>query len=35
MSEKTRLNLGCGDNYKPGYVNLDKHNSSIIESNDK
>ena len=27
MDEKTRLNLGCGIIYKPGYINIDIYGS--------
>ena len=31
MSKEIKLNLGCGDNYKPGYINIDKYNESIAD----
>lgn len=34
MNNKLRLNLGCGVIYKPGYVNIDKYDSSVADSNE-
>ncbi len=31
MSKEIKLNLGCGNNYKPGYVNLDKYNKTVAD----
>ncbi len=30
-NKKIKLNLGCGIVYKPGYVNIDKYNSSVAD----
>lgn len=31
MDEKTKLNLGCGIIYRPGYINIDKYEDSIAD----
>ncbi|NVM04960.1 MAG: methyltransferase domain-containing protein [Candidatus Helarchaeota archaeon] len=28
---KIKLNLGCGYNYKPGYINIDKYNKDVAD----
>lgn len=32
MNRETKLNLGCGSAYKPGYVNMDRYDSSVADT---
>jgi len=32
MSREIKLNLGCGSAYKPGYVNMDRYDSSVADT---
>jgi len=31
MGEMIKLNLGCGSTYRPGYINIDKHDRSVAD----
>lgn len=32
MNRQVRVNLGCGSVYKPGYVNIDRYDSSVADT---
>ena len=32
MNRQVRLNLGCGAVYKPGYINIDRYDSSVADT---
>jgi predicted SAM-dependent methyltransferase len=32
MNREIKLNLGCGSAYKPGYVNMDRYDSSVADT---
>jgi predicted SAM-dependent methyltransferase len=32
MNREIKLNLGCGSGYKPGYVNIDRYDSSVADT---